>query len=48
MRKMCIRDRFCIVLPWLDAVIAVNSQERRAQEVLDVIWATILPKLEEG
>ena len=40
--------QFCIVLPWLDAVIAVNSQERRAQEVLDVIWATILPKLEEG
>ncbi|HEY4392080.1 MAG TPA: serine hydrolase [Paenibacillus sp.] len=37
--------QFCIVLSDQDAVIAINSQEEHMQEILDVVWAEILPQL---
>jgi CubicO group peptidase (beta-lactamase class C family) len=37
--------QFCIVLSDKDAVIAINSQEEHMQEILDIVWAEILPQL---
>lgn len=37
--------QFCIILPGQDAVIAINSQEERMQEILDIVWAEIWPQL---
>lgn len=37
--------QFCIVLPDEEAVIAITSEESRMQDILNVVWATILPQL---
>ncbi|SYX85457.1 serine hydrolase domain-containing protein [Paenibacillus alvei] len=37
--------QFCIVMPVKGAVIAINSQEDRLQDILDVVWAEIWPIL---
>lgn len=37
--------QFCIVIPNRDAVIAINSDEGRMQEILDAVWAEIYPLL---
>ncbi len=37
--------QFCIVIPRLSAVIAITAQERKMQEILDAVWATVLPLL---
>lgn len=37
--------QFCIILPGQDAVIAINSQEERMQEILDIVWEEIWPQL---
>lgn len=38
--------QFCIVVPELAAVIAITAQESRMQDVLNAVWATILPLLQ--
>ena len=38
--------QFAIVFDDLDAVVATSSWERKAQQILDVIWDIIYPKLE--
>lgn len=40
--------QFMIVLPELDAVLAINSGEDDMQAVLDQVWAHLLPALEEA
>lgn len=51
---MCTHDAYradgasgqlCIILPRKDAVIAVNSQEDRMQEIMDAVWTEIYPLL---
>lgn len=51
---MCTHDGYradgahgqlCTILPHRDAVIAVNSQEDRMQEIMDAVWAEIYPQL---
>ncbi|WP_241752475.1 serine hydrolase domain-containing protein [Paenibacillus alvei] len=37
--------QFCIVMPDKGAVIAINSQEDRLQDILDAVWAKIWPLL---
>ena len=37
--------QLCIILPRKDAVIAVNSQEDRMQEIMDAVWTEIYPLL---
>jgi CubicO group peptidase (beta-lactamase class C family) len=37
--------QFCIVLPEKDACIAVTSQVENSQDVLDLLWAHVLPLL---
>ncbi|OBY77828.1 serine hydrolase [Paenibacillus sp. KS1] len=37
--------QFCIVMPDKDAVIAINSQEDRLQDILDAVWSKIWPIL---
>ncbi|UCH24937.1 MAG: serine hydrolase [Trueperaceae bacterium] len=37
--------QFCIVLPKLDAVIAITAWESRMQMILDAVWEAILPGL---
>lgn len=41
-----MRGQFCIVIPNRDAVIAINSDEDKAQEILELIWETIYPLLD--
>ncbi len=38
--------QFCIILPELDAVIALTSGTRDLQGVLNVVWAKLLPALQ--
>lgn len=38
-------SQFIIVLPDQDAVIAVQAMHHNTQEMLDAVWATILPQL---
>ena len=38
-------SQFCIVLPKEDAVVAINAQEDRPQEILDCVWEHIVSKL---
>lgn len=51
---MCTHDAYradgaqgqlCIMIPGKNAVIAVNSQEDRMQEIMDAVWAEIYPQL---
>lgn len=51
---MCTHDAYradgasgqlCIIIPGKDAVIAVNSQEDRMQEIMDAVWTEIYPLL---
>lgn len=37
--------QLCIVIPERDAVIAVNSNEGRMQDIMDAVWAEIYPQL---
>lgn len=37
--------QFCIVIPDKDAVIAVNSNENRMQDIMDAVWDEIYPQL---
>ncbi|MEP6979785.1 MAG: serine hydrolase, partial [Nakamurella sp.] len=37
--------QFCLVLPELDAVLALTSQTPDMQSVLDLVWAHVLPAL---
>ncbi|MDK8179859.1 serine hydrolase [Paenibacillus sp. UMB4589-SE434] len=37
--------QFCIILPDYEAVIAINSEEDRMQDILDAVWTEILPLL---
>lgn len=37
--------QFCIVIPEKDAVIAVNSNENRMQDIMDAVWEEIYPQL---
>ncbi|WP_156788696.1 hypothetical protein ACRQ5I_10230 [Pseudoramibacter alactolyticus] len=40
------RERqFIIVLPERDVVIAVQAMHHDVQEILDLVWETILPQL---
>ncbi|MCM3205504.1 serine hydrolase domain-containing protein [Paenibacillus illinoisensis] len=40
--------QLCVVLPELDAVVAVSSDELNMQGILDLIWSDILPHLESN
>jgi CubicO group peptidase (beta-lactamase class C family) len=40
--------QFCVVLPELDAVVAITAGTRDLQGVLNVVWAKILPALQAG
>lgn len=51
---MCTHDAYradgangqlCIILPERDAVIAINSNEGRMQDIMDAVWAEIYPHL---
>ncbi|WP_054956811.1 serine hydrolase domain-containing protein [Paenibacillus dakarensis] len=51
---MCTHDAYradgaqgqlCIILPKLDAVIAINSNEDRMQDIMDAVWSDIYPLL---
>ncbi|GGH80077.1 CubicO group peptidase (beta-lactamase class C family) [Pullulanibacillus pueri] len=37
--------QFCIVMPDLSAVIAINSQEEKMQSILEGVWECIVPHL---
>lgn len=40
--------QFCIVLPDLDAVIAITANSKNMQEQLNVVWEKLLPAFGEG
>jgi CubicO group peptidase (beta-lactamase class C family) len=40
--------QFCIVLPELDAVIAITAQTGDMQAEINVVWETLLPAIREG
>lgn len=40
------KGQFIIVIPWLNAVIAVSSNEKNMEPVLWTVWETVLPLLE--
>lgn len=40
--------QFCVVLPELDAVIAITAGTRDLQGVLNVVWTKLLPELQAG
>lgn len=40
--------QFCIVLPKLDAVIAITAKTRDMQAQLDLVWEHLLPAFHEG
>ena len=37
--------QFCIVLPELEAVVAITAQESRMQDILSAVWEMVLPRL---
>jgi len=40
--------QFCLVMPGQDAVIAVTSGLQNMQQVLDLVWAELLPDMKDG
>jgi hypothetical protein len=40
--------QFCVVMPEYDTVVAITSGTRDLQGVLNVVWETLLPKLEKS
>jgi CubicO group peptidase (beta-lactamase class C family) len=42
------RGQFCLIMPELDAVVAITAGTGNLQNVLDVVWASLLPALQEA
>ncbi len=40
------RGQFCLIMPELDAVVAITAGTGNLQKVLDVVWTTLLPALQ--
>ena len=40
--------QYCLILPELDAVIAINSGVRDMQRVMNVVWERLLPAMKPG
>ncbi|MEK3724585.1 serine hydrolase domain-containing protein [Paenibacillus sp. FSL H8-0034] len=38
--------QFCIIMPEQDVVIAITSDEKRMQAILDIVWEKLLPAIE--
>ncbi|MEK3910122.1 serine hydrolase [Paenibacillus sp. FSL H7-0331] len=38
--------QFCIIMPKQDVVIAITSDEKRMQALLDIVWEKLLPAIE--
>lgn len=40
------RGQFCLIMPELDSVVAITAGTGNLQNVLDVVWASLLPALQ--
>jgi CubicO group peptidase (beta-lactamase class C family) len=40
--------QFCLVVPELDAVVAINSGVRDMQRVMNLVWDKLLPEMKQG